>query len=325
MEIESKTDEVEGKVVILGANGAIGRGLGPLLSARGIPYRVVGRSLLALQVRFHEDPLCEHLQWDPTDDAAFAQACEGASTVVYLIGMALWKFKENIPMVTKALAAARAAGARRFLLLSSNWSYGSPQAERMDETHPRNPTTVKGNIRREQEDLVLGAHVPGVFATGVLRMADLYGPRVEASHLWSAFQAARKGTIAQVLGPIDRPHEFVFVPDAVAVTARLITTDAAWNGPAAQAWNLAGPAVTTIRDMVELVFATEGKPPRYKVPGKMLMRFVRSMNPYIRELGEMQYLLEQTVLLDDSKLEGLLGDLGKTSYADAIRQTLALR
>ncbi len=321
MKIENKT----GKVVILGANGSIGRGLGPLLSAQNIPYRVVGRSLLALQVRFHEDPMCEHLQWDPADDAAFAEAFEGAGTVVYLIGVALWKFKDNIPLITKSLAAARAAGARRFLLLSSNWSYGSPQRERIDETHPRSPATTKGNIRREQEDLVLAAHVPGEFATAVLRIADLYGPRVEASHIWSAFQAARKGTIAQVLGPIDRPHEFVFVPDAVAITARLLTTDAAWDGPKAQVWNLAGPAVTTIRDMVELVFATEGKPPQYKVPGKLLMRFVRSMNPYIRELREMQYLLEQSVLLDDSKLQGLLGDLSKTPYAEGIRQTLALR
>lgn len=321
METENKI----GKVVILGANGAIGRGLGPLLSAQNIPYRVVGRSLLALQVRFHEDPMCEHLQWDPADDAAFAEACTGAGTVVYLIGVALWKFKDNIPLITKSLAAAQAAGARRFMLLSSNWSYGSPQGERIDETHPRSPTTVKGNIRREQEDLVIAAHVPGKFATAVLRMADLYGPRVEASHIWSAFQAARKGTIAQVLGPIDRPHEFVFVPDAVAITARLLTTDAAWDGPTAQVWNLAGPAVTTIRDMVELVFATEGKPPQYKVPGKLLMRFVRSMNPYIRELHEMQYLLEQPVLLDDSKLQSLLGDLSKTSYAEGIRQTLALR
>jgi len=325
MGIESETGKVVGKVVILGANGAIGRGLGPLLGAEGIPYRVVGRSLLALQVRFHGDPMCEHLQWDPSDDAAFAEACEGAGTVVYLIGVALWKFKDNIPLITKALAAAREAGARHFLLLSSNWSYGIPQEKRIEETHPRNPTTIKGNTRREQEDLVLAAHVPGVFATGVLRMADLYGPRVEASHLWSAFQAARKGTVAQVLGPIDRPHEFVFVPDAVTIVARLIATDAAWNGLAPQVWNLAGPAVTTIRDMVELVFATEGKPPQYKVPGKLLMRFVRSMNPYIRELHEMQYLLEQAVLLDDSKLQALLGDLQKTSYGEGIRQTLALR
>jgi nucleoside-diphosphate-sugar epimerase len=316
---------IEGKVTILGANGAIGRGLGPLLGQHGIPYRVVGRSLLALQVRFHGDPLCEQLQWDPEDKDAFELACAGAGTVVYLVGVALWKFKDHLPLIQKTLLAAKQAGVQRFLLVSSNWSYGTPQTEPVGESHPREPATVKGRIRREQEDRVLAAHVPGIFATGVLRMADLYGPRIEASHVWSVFQAAKKGTEAQVLGPIDRPHEFVYVPDAVATIPKILETDAAWSGEVAQTWNLGGVAVTTIREMAELVFATEGKPPKYNVPGKFMMGFVRALNPYIRELGEMQHLLDQPLLLDDAKLAQLLGGLHKTPYAEGVRATLALR
>ena len=326
---------IAGKVVLLGANGAVGRTLGPLLSAHGTPYRVTGRSLLALQVRFHEDPLCEHLQIEAEDLAAknrnaFDRVCAGAGTVVYLIGTALWKFKDHLPLIDKALTAARQAGVARFLLVSSNWSYDLPQAGRVAEDHPRTPQTVKGRVRRDQEDRVLAAHLPGVFSTGVLRMADLYGPRVEASHLWSVFQAAKKGTEAQVLGPIDRLHEFLFVPDAATTILRLLETDAAWSGQTAQAWNLGGPGITTIKEMVELVFSSEGKPARYNVPGALMMRVVRAMNPYIRELREMQYLLDQPLLLDDSKLSALLAEGGhaglqKTPYADGVRQTLALR
>ncbi len=316
---------IPGKVVLLGANGAIGRTLGPLLSARGLDYRVVGRSLLALQVRFHEDPHCEHLQWDLADKDAFALACAGAGTVVYLIGAPLWTFADNLTLVERALAAAKAAGAGRFLLVSSNWSYSPPFGEPIREDHPRDPVTRKGRIRRDQEDRVSAAHLPGRFATGVLRLADLYGPRIEQSHLWSVFQAAKRGTEAQVLGPIDRPHEFVFVPDAAATILDLLDADAAWSGETAGAWNLAGPGVTTIRAMIELVFATEKKPEKYKVPGPLMMRFVRAMNPYIRELAEMQYLLDDSVLLDDARLRALLGSLSKTPYAEAVRRTLAVR
>ena len=316
---------IPAKVILLGANGAIGRTLGPLLGSRRVPYRVVGRSLLALQVRFHEEPLCEHFQIDPEDKDAFAPACTDAGTVVYLIGAALWKFKDHLPLIDKALAAAQAAGAQRFLLVSSGWSYGMPQADRVKESHPREPEAVKGKIRREQEDRVLRAHQPGRFATGVLRMADLYGPRVEASHLWSLFQAAKKGTEAQVLGPIDQPHEFVFVPDAAAAIASLLDADAAWTGEAGQAWNLGGPAVTTIRAMAELIFKTESKPARFVVPGRFMMGFVRAMNPYIRELKELEYLLKGSLLLDDTKLQALLGGLEKTPYAEGVRYTLSLR
>lgn len=303
----------------------MGRTLGPLLDERGIAYRVVGRSLMALQVRFHENPLCEHMQWDPQDPRAFATACAGMGTAVYLIGGALWKFRDHLPLIDRALEGARAAGVERFLLVSSNWSYGPPEKERVDENHPRDPQTVKGRIRREQEDRVLRAHVPGSFATGVLRMAELYGPKVEASHLWSVFQAAKKGTLAQVLGPIDRPHEFLYVPDAATTVLRLLEHDAAWDGPAGQAWNLGGAGVATLRDMIELIFATERKPQKYNVPGWLMLKVVRSLNPYIRELEEMQYLLEAGLILDDSRLSTMLGGLARTPYPDGVRATLSLR
>ena len=311
--------------MLLGANGAVGRTLGPMLSARGLPYRVTGRSLLALQIRFHEDPLCEHMVWDMEDKDAFLRACTGGAVAVYLVGGALWKYKEHLPLIERALAGAREAGIERFLLISSNWSYGRPQTTPVSEGHPREPHTVKGRIRREQEDRVLAAHVAGSFATGVLRMADLYGPKIEASHLWSVFQAAKKGTEAQLLGPVDRPHEFLYVPDAAAATLRLLETEAAWNGATAQAWNLAGSGVTSIGAMAELIFATEKKKPKTNIPGKLMLRFVRSMNPYIRELQEMQYLLDQGLLLDDSHLGALLGGLERTPYEEGIRYTLSLR
>ncbi len=322
---------IPAKVVLLGANGAIGRTLGPLLGRHGVPYRVIGRSLLALQVRFHEEPLCEHLQIDPEDKDAFAPACEGAATVVYLVGVALWKFKEHLPLIERALGAARKAGVQRFLLVSSNWSYGPPPhgafsvGERVSEDSARGPETVKGKIRRQQEDLVLAAHVAGSFTTGVLRIADLYGPRIEASHLWSSFQAAKRGTEAQVLGPIDQPHEFVFVPDAATTILRLLNADAAWDRGSGQSWNLGGVGITSIREMAELIFATEGKPARYAIPGRLTMGFVRAMNPYIRELGEFNYLLQQSLILDDARLAALLGGIEKTSYVEGVRFTLSQR
>ena len=314
------------KVVLLGANGAIGRGLSPLLGARSVEHRVVGRNYLALQVRFQGVPCCEHYPWDPTDRDAFERACEGSGTVVYLIGVPIWKFPEHLPLIDRALKAAQTAGARRFLLVSSNWSYSQAQAgARLREDAPRSPQPVKGKIRRDQEDRVLAAHRTGSFATAVLRIADFYGPRVEASFLWSAFQSAKSGAVAQILGPVDRPREFVYVEDAAATIADMLEADAAWDGPTGTAWNLGGIGPTTTEAMVRAIFATEGKPPNYKVPGPLVLRFVRSMNPWVRELRELRSLVEQPVFLDDTRIATLLGGLRKTPYAEAIRQTLALR
>jgi len=43
--------------------------------------------------------------------------------------------------------------------------------------------------------------------------------------------------------------------------------------------------------------------------------------PVMRELVEMHYLQTTPVLMDDSALHQLLGEVHKTSYADGIRAT----
>jgi hypothetical protein len=43
----------------------------------------------------------------------------------------------------------------------------------------------------------------------------------------------------------------------------------------------------------------------------------------VREVVEMHYLQTSPVILDDTKLTNLLGELHKTPYIEGIRQTLA--
>jgi nucleoside-diphosphate-sugar epimerase len=315
------------KIALLGANGALGRALAPALSRRGLAHRVVGRTLLPLQIRFKGDGLAEIFVWETEPvkrnqpDTFVEQAVAGADTVVYLVGMPLWKFPEHLPLTARVLAAAKKAGVRRLLLVSSCWAYGAPQTERVTEDHPLAAPTAKGRIRREQEQQVLAAHTPGALETAVLRIGDFYGPLVEASYLWSPFAAVRTGKHAQLLSPADTPHDFVFVPDAAETIARFLEADAGWG----QAWNLGGSGATTLRAMTEAIFAAAGQQPRYEVPPPWKLRVVAMMNPYVRELREMQYLLETPVLLDDSRLATLLNGLPKTSCAEGIGQTLRLR
>ena len=315
------------KIALLGATGALGRALAPALSRRGLPYRVVGRTLLPLQMRFQGDALAEIVVWETEPvkrnqpDRFVEQAVMGADTVVYLVGMPLWKFSEHVPLMARVVAAARKAGVRRLLLVSSGWAYGAPQTERVTEEHPLAATTVKGRIRREQETLVLSAHTPHGLQTSVLRIGDFYGPLVEASYLWSPFTAVRTAKHAQLLSPVDTPHDFVFVPDAAETIARFLEAGAGWG----QAWNLGGCGPTTLRAMTEAIFSAAGQEPRYEVPPRWKLRVVAMMNPYVRELREMQYLLETPVLLDDSRLSKLLGGLGKTPYEKGIEQTLGWR
>ncbi len=302
-------------IALLGATGSLGRAIGRLLSVHGQPYRPVSRSQMGLQVRFG-DPLAEPVLWASDQPTSIRNALEGVETAIYLVGMPVWEFAKHLALTRMVLDAALQAGVQKLLLISSNWSYGPPQATSLTESHTLGAQTEKGRIRREQEELVLAA--PGPFATAVLRIADFYGPYVEASYLWSAFKAAKNGTRAQLMSPADIPHEFVYVPDAAQTILDMINMPQIWG----RSWNLGGVGITTLRTMTEAIFTQARLPPNYEMPLAWKMRIVAMMNPYVREMREMQYLLETPLLLDDSALAEVLGGLKKTPYAEGIAQTL---
>ena len=56
------------------------------------------------------------------------------------------------------------------------------------------------------------------------------------------------------------------------------------------------------------------------VAGKTTLRLIGLFNPLVREMAEMNYLQTSPVVLDDSALRGLLGDIKKTTYDEGIRQ-----
>ena len=156
----------------------------------------------------------------------------------------------------------------------------------------------------------------GKIKTRVLRLPDFYGPDVERSLLSDLFLAAKQNRKAKLIGPVDRPHEFVFVPDVGPVVTKLLDTPAAFG----RAWNLGGAGITT---QIELAVLAFGGHPRYMAAGKMMLRFLGLFDPFLREFVEMHYLLTDPLIVDDSALKQLLGEVHKTPYVEGIRQSLA--
>lgn len=161
-----------------------------------------------------------------------------------------------------------------------------------------------------------GRKVSGKIRTSVLRLPDFYGPDVERSLLSDIFLAAKQNRKAKLIGPVDRPHEFVFVPDVGPVVTKLLDTLAAFG----RAWNLGGAGITTQLELAVLAF---GGHPRYMAAGKMMLRFLGLFDPFLREFVEMHYLLTDPLIVDDSALKQLLGEVHKTPYVEGIRQSLA--
>ncbi|MBV8114119.1 MAG: NAD-dependent epimerase/dehydratase family protein [Silvibacterium sp.] len=305
------------KIALFGAAGAIGNSIATALRGQGQSYRVVGRNRAELEKSFGSDPLAEIVTWNPEDPASVRASCRGVGTLIYLIGVPYNRFELHPVLMRRTLDGAIAEEVERFVLVGTVYPYGRARTAKVTEEHPREPHTFKGRKRKEQEDILLKAHNEGRIKATILRLPDFYGPNVERSFLDRLFKAAAGGGTADMIGPIDRPHEFVFVPDVGPVVLALAAKPEAYG----KWWNFAGAGAITQREIAEKVFALAGRPPKLRVAGKNMLRMLGLFNPFMRELVEMHYLITDPVVMDDTALHRLLGTVRKTPYNEGIPLT----
>jgi nucleoside-diphosphate-sugar epimerase len=304
---------------IFGASGQTGPYIGRALSCSGLAYRAVGRNRPALEAAFAADPFAEIVTWDPQSSASVEEAANGIDTIFYTVGVPYDQFELHPVIMRRTLEGALAARVRRIVLITNVYPYGIPQTNPVEENHPRNPQTFKGRMRKEQEDVLFEAHASGNIAATALRLPDFFGPGVRGSLVYDLFVAAKKGGRANLIGPIDLPHQFVYVPDIGPVAVALAAQEQAYGS----VFHFAGSGTMTQRELAQRVFAQAGTKPKYMVANKTMLRLFGLAVPLMRELVEMHYLETTPVILDDRKLRALLPQTTATTYDEAITQTLA--
>jgi nucleoside-diphosphate-sugar epimerase len=306
------------KLVLLGATGAIGESIAAELRRRKQSYHAVGRDRASLNRVFGSDSLAEIAVWNPDDASSARAALRDADAAVYLVGVPYNHFELHPVVMRQTLDAAIAEGVQQMLLVGTVYPYGRTQATPAREDHPREPHTFKGRMRKQQEDLLLEADAAGKIRGTVLRLPDFYGPRVKNSFIDSVFTAAATGGTANLIAPIDRPHQFVYVPDVGPTVLDLLQHPEAHG----RWWHLAGDGTPSIQQIVAMVGEIAGKPVKTRVFGTTMLRLIGLFQPVMRELVDMNYLLTDPFIMDDSALQSLLGGLKKTPLREGLRQSL---
>jgi nucleoside-diphosphate-sugar epimerase len=306
------------ELVLLGATGAVGGSIAAELRRRGESYRVVGRDRASLDRAFGSDPLAEIAVWSPADASSARAALRGADAVVYLVGVPYNHFELHPVVMRQTLDAAIAEGVGKMLLVGTVYPYGRPQQTPAREDRPREPHTFKGKMRKQQEDLLLEADAAGKIRGTVLRLPDFYGPRVKNSFLDSVFTAAAKGGTANLIAPIDRPHQFVYVPDVGPVVLDLLRHPEAHG----RWWHLAGDGTASVQEIVAMVGQLAGKSLKTRAVGTGMLRVIGLFQPVMRELVEMHYLLTDPFIMDDSALRALLRDVKTTPLQEGLRESV---
>ena len=123
----------------------------------------------------------------------------------------------------------------------------------------------------------------------------------------------------RVLGSLDQPHSWTYVPDLAAAMVRASQRPDLWNTVLHAPTN----APLTQRQMIAAFVRAAGTPtPRLATVPGWLLRAAGVVHPPTRELAVMQYQLEQPFVMESGKSQALL-DLAPTPVEEMATQTIA--
>jgi nucleoside-diphosphate-sugar epimerase len=302
--------------VIFGT-GAVGLATYEALRRRGESVRLVNRSGHA-PVR--DD--VEVVGGDARDPGFTADAARGARVVYQTLNPPYTEWTAQFPALQAGvLAAARTSGAR-LVSMENVYMYGRPDGRPLTEDCSYDAHTVKGQLRGRMARELLAAHHAGRVEVTIGRASDYFGPRGGAqSNLGDrVFTAALTGKTASVLGDLDQPHTYSYIPD---IGEGLAVLGEHPDAPG-EVWHLPNdPDTRTTRQLVDIVYRHAGQQ-RTKVRALpvLMLRGVGLFNATVRGLLEMRYQYEEPFVVDSSKMTTKLG-VQATPVEHALADTLA--
>lgn len=300
--------------VILGAGGAVGNALAPLLLASE-PVRLVSRKPL------QTTGSAEWVGADLKDRGSVLKATKGASVLHLCAGL---KYDKKVwaaewPVIMNNLIAAGKETGARIIFFDNVYMYGPVNGPMTEET-PYRPISEKGKIRARIAEQLMNEAVKGTIRASIARSADFYGTFGTATDVFNmlVFSNLKKGKKAQWLGNPAMKHSYTYVPDAAKAMQLLAGRPESDN----QVWHVpTAPAITgqeLIRITAELLQVT----PKLMTIGKTMLQLGGLFNGSLREIKEMYYQNDRDYVLDSSKFENTFG-VQPTSYREGIAALVA--
>jgi nucleoside-diphosphate-sugar epimerase len=300
--------------VIFGT-GAIGLATCDALRRRGESVLMVNRS-----GRVPHGVDVEVASGDARDFSFTTAVTKGAAVIYQTMAPPYPEWTAQFPALQAGVLAAAEAHRSRFVSMENVYMYGRPNGRIMTEETGHNAHTRKGILRSRMSEELFAAHRAGRVEVVIGRASDYFGPRGGAqSNLGDRlFPAALRGRTGTVLGDLDQPHTYTFIPDIGEGLALLGEHPDA----AGQVWHLPNdPQTSTTRQLVEAVYAQAGHAGAKvrRIP-RVAISALGLFNPTVRELVEMQYQFEEPFIVDSTKIARIGGRY--TPMADALATTL---
>lgn len=295
-------------------------GAGPVGSTVALQLAEAGKQvrLLTRSGSGPDHPLIERRQVDVSRTDQLEAACAGATAVFHCIHGSAYDartWRAELPAAEKVVLDAAGRVGAVVVFPESLYSYG-PVEVSMTEDLPRTATTGKLGVRTD----LLAQRAASSTPTISVAASDFYGPRVLTSHAGERLiPTVLAGKTMRVVGSLDQPHSFTYVPDLAATMIRAAATRELWNSflhaPTAQP--------VTQRQLIEQVAATAGVPvPRMSALPSRALKTMGLVVPSMKELAETAYMFDHAFVLDSSASEARVG-LSPTPMETGLKETVA--
>jgi UDP-glucose 4-epimerase len=213
---------VDGRVLITGGCGFIGRAVVSAFQCTGTPITVVDRQPL-------DCPLdgVTHVVGDLRDndvrDEAVAPGTVGiihlaaSTSVLRSVERPTQTYADNVAVTQELLELARVRGVGRFLLASTNAVVGDVGTTTITEQLPLQPLSPYGATKAACEMLLSGYAGAYGMATCALRFSNVYGPGMahKDSFVPRLMRAALSGSTVRIYGDGTQRRDLVHVDDVV--------------------------------------------------------------------------------------------------------------
>ncbi len=212
------------KVLVTGASGFLGSHVAEQLVAEGHAVRALVRK--SSKVEHLRSLAGVELAYGAVEDEASVRAAAlGVDGVIHVAGVVKAKNEAefqrvNVDGTRHAVEAAKAAGVKRFVLVSSLTVAGPSYDGEPVKKESRNPLTAYGRSKLASEDVALAEK--GALHLVVLRPSMIYGPR--DNEALAFFQSVARRFLP-FIGDGSNKLSVTYATDCAALCVRALTAD----------------------------------------------------------------------------------------------------
>lgn len=319
----NKTVDSKGKIaLVIGATGGIGGAVAEALLAQGWYVRALTRRADTASMTSARLAGIEWHVGDAMNQADVIRAAEGVSCIFHGANPPKYqRWRElALPMLENSIEAAKVNDAR--LIFPGNlYNYGPDAWPLISEGSPQNPSTRKGVVRAEMEQLLKRASDQGA-RIFIVRAGDFFGAHAPSAWFSTLLVKANKPLRSITFpGGGDIGHAWAYLPDLALTITQLATLESSL--PNFETYHFGGHWLCRGDLMTDAIRRVAEKPtlPIRHVPWPLLYL----ASPFVgvlREMLEMRYLWQQPIKLDNTKLLSVLGIEAHTELDAAVKASL---